>query len=430
MADNKPIMSQDNFKVAGASTSGAPADFSSDESALAYANAQLDSFVEAMRYSLEKQIVGVQLPPEDREINTHEALRHLLRNISLAHAGHVEADYANPTLTKMGGMNRIQFQLQSCDCNYHMALLHGDYRYRLKGYRGTAAVLQTTVFNGHSCDFVDGWKTISNANNLITPQYAPGKTIDVILSREKPDDLGDAVWLELPPGRAELHIRQYYADWDREEPADFMLINDGQVFPSALLDRESAETRFKRLPDLLKVHANYYRAGIQAHIDADPHEIDEFKVPGAFEGTNYYYGHFHCRADEAVVIEIVPPECNYWNVELTQLQWEPGDWWSRLLSYNYTQVTPDSDGKVRFVASWSDTGHPNWLDVSGRILHLIGFRFFQTRETPVKPKLKTVKLVELGQHIPGDTKRIAADERQGIMRKRLESVYRRRFSDF
>ena len=428
MSDSKSTMSQDNFSGAIAAASTAPADFSSDESALAYANAQLDTFVEAMRYSLEKHIVG--WPGEDREINTHEALRHTLRNISLAHAGHVEADYQNPTLTKMGGMNRIQFQLQSCDCNYHMALLHGDYRYRLKGYRGTAAVLQTTIFIGHSCDFVDGWKMISNANNLITPQYAPGNTIDVILSREKPDDLGDAVWLELPPGRCELHIRQYYADWDTEEPAEFMLINDAQTFPSALLDRETAETRFKRLPDFLRVHANFYRAGVQGHLDQASDEISEFKVPGAFEGTNYYFGHLRCRADEAVIIEVAPPPCNYWNVELSQLQWEPGDWWSRLLSYNMTQVHTDGDGKVRFVASWTDPGMPNWLDVSGRLLHVIGIRFFQSEATPPNPTLKTVKLADLARYLPEDTPSISTAERHAIMQRRLESVYRRRFSDF
>lgn len=428
MADDKPAMSQDNFKASGSAYGEIAADFSTDAGALAYANHLLDDLVDAMRVSLEKQVTGWPIDA-DRELNTHEALRHLLRNISLAHAGHVEADYDNPTLTKMGGMNRIQFQLQSPDCNYHTALLHGDHRYRLKGYRGTAAVLQTTVFNGHSCDFVDGWRMISNANNHITPQYAPGNEIDVVLSREKPADLGDAVWLELPPDRCELHIRQYYADWYSEEPASLMLINDDQHFPSANLTRASAEQRWKRLPDLIRVHANYYRAGVQAHLDADPNEIAEFKVPGAFEGTNYYYGHFRCREDEAVVIEIDRPDAAYWNVELTQMQWEPGDWWSRLVCYNMNQVVPDADGKVRWVASWNDPGLANWFDVSGRELHLIGFRFFRANSTPGNPRLKTVKLVELDSHVAGMAT-MGADERQALMRRRLESVYRRRFGDF
>ena len=59
MSDNKPTMSQDNFKVDGGPLSSVPADFSSDVSALAYANAQLDTFVDAMRFSLEKAIVGL-----------------------------------------------------------------------------------------------------------------------------------------------------------------------------------------------------------------------------------------------------------------------------------------------------------------------------------------------------------------------------------
>ena len=48
-----------------------------------------------MRYSLKKQIVG--WPDDDRELNTYEALRHLLRNISFGHAAHVDGDYGNPT---------------------------------------------------------------------------------------------------------------------------------------------------------------------------------------------------------------------------------------------------------------------------------------------------------------------------------------------
>lgn len=105
-----PAMSQDNFVQSTDTVQRAPADFSSDESALAYAEGELDKLVEAMRYSLRKQIVG--WPGDDRELNTYEALRHLLRNMSFGHAAHVEADYGSPTLTKMGGTNRIQVRLR------------------------------------------------------------------------------------------------------------------------------------------------------------------------------------------------------------------------------------------------------------------------------------------------------------------------------
>lgn len=428
MADAPTTMSQDNFIQPADTRPRAPADFSSDESALAYAYGELDKLVEAMRYSLKKQITG--WPDDDREINTYEALRHLLRNMSFGHAAHVEADYGNPTLTKMGGTNRIQFQLQSTDCNYHTAVLHGAYRYRLKGYRGTCAVFQLSTFNGHSCDFADGWKMIGNINNVDTPGLAAGKTIDVVLSHDKPAQLGDAIWLEIPAGRCELHIRQYYADWFTEEPASLMLTCENQAFPPPLLTRESSETRFRRLVDLLRVHADFQVAGVTAHLQSPADRIAGFVVPGAFAGTDYFSGHFRCRRDEVVIIEIDKPDCEYWNVELAQLQWEPGDYWARLVSYNLTQVHHEADGKVRFVAAWQDPGLPNWLDVSGRDLHLIGFRFFETRREHSEPRVKTLPLADLAAHVSSDMPRITPAERQAQMEQRLVSVYRRRFNDF
>jgi len=429
MSDDKTAMSQENFAATTAAGELAKADFSSDEGALAYAYGQLDTLVEAMRYSLKKQIVG--WPDDDRELNTYEALRHMLRNMSFAHAAHVEGDYGNPTLTKMGGMNRIQFQLQSTDCNYHSAILHGAHTYRLRGNRGSCAVFQMSSFNGHSCDFVDGWKMIGNANNFDTPQLAPGRDIDVVLSHNKPDDLGaDQVWLELPEGRCELHIRQYYADWFAEQPADLMLVCENQQFPAPLLTQETAEQRFKRLPDLLRVHADFCEAGVKSHLKSDPHKVGRFVVPGAFAGTDYFSGNFRVRPGEAVIIEIDKPDCEYWNVELAQLQWEPGDWWARLVNYNLAQVHYEADGKVRFIASWEDPGHPNWFDCSDRILHLIGFRFFESRSEQAEPRIHTIPFDQLDEHLSADMPRISREERQEQMEKRLVSVYRRGFSDF
>ena len=402
--DQKPTMAQENFASAGPPESFAPADFSSDEAALAYANGELDKLVAAMRYSLKKQIMG--WPGDDRELNTFEALRHLLRNISFGHAAHVEADYGNPTLTKMGGTNRIQFQLQSTDCNYHAAALHGDHVYRLSGYRGSCAVFQMSTYSSHSCDFAGGWKMVANMNNVGTPELAAGKHINVVLSRKKPKELGDALWLELPEGRCELHIRQYYADWDKEHPADLMLTCENQKFPPPLLTQQSSEERLKRLADLLRVHADFCEAGVKAHLASPDERIAKFVVPGAFAGTDYFSGQFRCREDDAVIIEIDKPDCEYWNVELAQLQWEPGDYWARLVNYNLAQVHFESNGSVRFIACWNDPGLPNWFDVSGRNLHLIGFRFFETRTAQAEPRVRTVKLADLSKHISPDMPRI------------------------
>jgi hypothetical protein len=280
MSTPSSSLSQENFASTVASGRSCPADFSTEQGALEYARGRLDELFAAMRLKLEKHIAG--WPGDDRELDTFEALRHLLRDISFGHAAYVEADYENPALTKMGATSRIQFQLPSPDCVYHCAILHGDYRYRLSGYRGSAAVFQQTVYRGHACNLL-GWRTHSRVNNFDEPRLAAGQHIDIVLSRTRPDELGAAVWLELPEGPCELHSRQYYGDWETEQPADLLLRLEGQRFPARLLDRASSETRFNRLLDLLRVHTDFYRAGVQAHLNADPHEIGELVIPTVSE---------------------------------------------------------------------------------------------------------------------------------------------------
>jgi hypothetical protein len=428
MSEQDSVMAQRNFAASTRSNQAGPADFTSEANALAYANTQVDRLIAAMRYKLEQHLSG--WPGDDRELNTYEAIRHLLRDMNFAHAAYVEADYENPAFAKMGATSRINFQLPSPDCMYHSVILHGDHLYRITGARGSAAIFQLTVYSGHACDMIS-WKTHSMINNVDQPEkLAAGGNVDIILSREQPADLGDALWLALPDGPCELHSRQYYGDWETEGAAELIIRVSHQRFPARLLDRETAECRFTRLIDLLRVHTDFYRAGVRAHLNASPHEIGELIVPGAFEGTNYYPGHFRCERDQAVIIEIEHSDSLYWNCALFNMQFENIDWWARHSSLNSHQVTIDPDGRIRLVASWIDPGVANWLDASGRTLHLIAFRFFRARRPPTNPKLTVVPLAEVRQHLPAGAPTMTREQRQALMERRLLSVYRRRMADF
>lgn len=427
MSDTKPAMAQANFRSALVASQDDGSAFESEEAALAWANAQVDRLAEAMRYSLERQIKG--LPADDRDLNAHEAVRHVVRNINMGHASYMEADWLNPELTRMSATARIQFQLPSVDCQYHTALLHGDHVYRLRGNRGTAMIFQVTTYRGNAAELVD-WKTWCVANNFDTDHLAPGREIDIVFSRTRPEGLGaDSYWMEIPEGVCELHLRQYYGDWETEEPADLVIVREERSFPAPVLTRDLADQRFGKLLNFLRVHADFCRAGVDAHIAADPNEVPELIVPGAFEGTQYFNGHFRCQPDEAVIIEAVDPDAPYWNLELVNQQWEPGDFWTRLSSYNGTQVEPWSDGKIRLVASWSDPGVPNWLDCSGRVLSLFSFRFFRAREEVQSPRLCVVPLSEVRNHIP-ECRSVSTLERHDLLERRNLSFYRRRFGDF
>jgi hypothetical protein len=421
-------MQQTNFAATSHTGELAPADFSSEQGALAYANTQLDKLFAAMRYKLEKHIID--WPSDDRELNTYEAIRHLLRDVNFGHSAYVEADYENPAFAKMGATTRINFQQPSADCMYHSVILHGDYRYRITGNRGSASVFQLGVYGGHACDLI-GWKEHSVVNNFDQPeQLAPDREVDIVLSRDKPADLAGALWMELPEGRSELHSRQYYGDWEMQNSANLLIRMESQSFPAKVLDRRTSETRFNRLVDLLRVHTDFYRAGVGMHLRHGPDQIDLVSFPGAFVGTSYFPGHFRCQPDQAVIIEAEDPGSRYWNVALYQMQFENLDWWSRASSYNCTQAHADADGKVRFVCSWKDPGVPNWLDVSGRVLSLIAFRFWRASRDPLGPKLKTVPLAAVRDHLPKDTPAVTPQERHSTLERRLVSVYRRRMADF
>ncbi len=427
MSDSQPGMAQANFKSALIRDEGAGMDVTSEATALAYANAQIDRLAEAMRYSLKSQLAG--LPADDRELNAYEAVRHLLRNISMGHASYMEADYLNPELTRMSATARIQFQLPSVDCVYHTALLHGDYSYRLQGNRGTAMIFQVTTYRGNAAELVN-WKTWCVANNFDQPALAPGSEIDIVFSRQKPAYLvPGSFWMEIPEGVCELHLRQYYGDWDTEEPADLRIIREHQTFPAPVLTRELADLRFNRLLNFLRVHSDFGRKGVQGHIDADPHEVPEMVVPGAFEGTQYFNGHFRCQPDQAAILEFDDAGAPYWNVELLNQQWEPGDFWTRLSSYNKTQVHTDPDGRIRLVASWKDPGVPNWLDCSGRVLSLMGFRFFRAPGTVGRPRIRVVPLATVRDQLP-PSPTVTPEQRYDLLKRRHLSVYRRRYSDF
>ena len=426
MTQPETVMDQANF--ARTASGEVPADFSSDAGALAYANAQLDRLVAAMRYKLERHILD--RPGDDRELDTHEALRHLLRDVNFGHAAYVEADYENPAFAKMGATSRINFQLPSPDCMYHSVVLHGACRYRITGARGSAAIVQLTTYAGHACDLV-GWKTHAMVNNLDYPdKLRPDSLVDIVVSHQQPADLGEALWLPIPEGPCELHSRQYYGDWEHENPADLMIRMESQQFPAKLLDRQTAEARFDRLVSLLTVHTDFCRAGVSAHLAADPHQPAELVIPGAFEGTNYFPGHFRCGPDEAVIMEFADPGAVYWNNALFQLQYENIDWWARMSSINSHQAVTDADGRVRIVASWRDPGTPNWLDASGRHLHLHAFRFVRASRTPEAPTLRTVPFAVLRDHLPAGTPAITPEARHEAMVRRLASVYRRRMADF
>jgi hypothetical protein len=381
----------------------------------------MEQLCEALKVSYRKH--ALDWPKDDVERNTYEALRQVLRVVSIGHSVYVEADHANPQLSKLESVSR-QFQLPSPDCVYHSAPLNGAYTYRIRGNRGSAALFQITTYRGHACN-LRNWKPISTTDSLSDPALGPNADVDITLSRTR----HDGPWLELPSGDCEVQVRQYYADWNKEEPARLMIERVGGTLPAEPTTSAEYEERFQRIVDMLLIHADYYRDGVNSHFKASADELPILDIPGALEGATYVNGYYRCKPDEAVIIELDEPDAPYWNFALYNLQWEAMEWHLRQTSTNRHQAHIDSDGRLRLVISHQDPGVLNWLDASGRTLGLICGRYFRAKSKPL-PRLKTVPFSALRSYLPDDTPSVTPAERHALLHRRLASVFRRLCSDY
>jgi hypothetical protein len=65
------------------------------------------------------------------------------------------------------------------------------------------------------------------------------------------------------------------------------------------------------------------------------------------------------------------------------------------VSLNRKQTTLERDGSFKMILAHEDPGHPNWLDVEGRVSGLVFWRFQLPKEKIVTPQAEIVPLASL-----------------------------------
>ncbi|MEM6583442.1 MAG: DUF1214 domain-containing protein, partial [Pseudomonadota bacterium] len=336
----------------------------------------------------------------------------------------LESNRAHPTLIKCMSILR-QYQLPAADAVYHIANLHGDYSYRLTGHRGSARCFQLTTWKG-SCANHEGYAMVAEHDNLTNPEMlGDNQEIDIVLSATP----HEGHWIALPEGDCEIWVRQYYCDWETEEPATQMKIERiGGSYPPPPLTRAELEANLQLTQDWLHFQSDYFLAKVREHLQTDPGTLAIVSHPTAWQSNQYLSGHYRCQQDEAVIIEFDAPQAYYWGMQLANLQWEAMEYYMRHSSLNNKQAHIDDDGKVRIVISHTDPGVVNWFDTSGRTLGLISARYFKCPEA-APPVLRNVLLKDLRQHLPDNTPVVTLQQRQGLIQSRLASVFRRLAAD-
>ena len=115
---------------------------------------------------------------------------------------------------------------------------------------------------------------------------------------------------------------------------------------------------------------------------------------GGDPNITYYHSHWEIAQDEALVIEVMPPECEHWNFQLN-------NYWMESLDYRYHQIHTnkhlallEDDDSVRLIVAHENPGLPNWLETAGHTSGTMCFRWVRAKEHP-QPRTRLVKLSSL-----------------------------------
>ncbi|RNL66791.1 DUF1214 domain-containing protein [Zhongshania marina] len=142
-------------------------------------------------------------------------------------------------------------------------------------------------------------------------------------------------------------------------------------------------------------------------------------------------GHLKLNENEAFVLTLKPGGSKYWVTVLYDYWLMSGNFWSRQSTLNNTQSVPNSDGSYTYVFALKDPGVHNWIDMLDTHEPLFMIRLNQlpgnTDHNFGEPDIKTqlVKLSNLKDYLPAETKWVSAEERKQQLDERIELFHSR-----
>lgn len=210
------------------------------------------------------------IPGDDGEHALIEGFRQAMRLANAGHLLHLESDPAYPLLIKMQSLQR-QMMLPSADAVYHFSRLHSDFSYRLRGSRGSAHLFQISVYAGCSAHYPD-FTIAYDRDNFDGPLFAADQALDLRLGAKPRPELGEK-WIPLPEGDSEIHIRQYYYNWNTERPARLLIEREDHCYPPPSMNTEDMYDRFERVNSWLCNQSSLARQYVQSFLASDTTEI-------------------------------------------------------------------------------------------------------------------------------------------------------------
>jgi len=315
--------------------------------------------------------------------------------------------------------------LDNPDTLYLYAPLRGDAVYRVWGNRGGANHIDLQVNWGHYANGVIAeWGTIASMDGFELEAAADGSFELWIGGAKRGDN-----WLPSAEGAEFLLVRQYFADWEGERPADLWVEREGALYPMPPPRTDHVAERLEKLSRWLDKGGALWEKMSRGFLSMEPNSLvihmpEDAGERSGMRGQAYGMGHFQCDPGEAVIVEFEVPRCHHWGVALANGYWEAVEYATHQSSLNGHQARRDGDGRFRGVICHEDPGVPNWLDPAGNVDGTLTARFLYAERAP-NVRFTRLPLSGLREALPGDTPDVGSDERAASLARRRHAVVAR-----
>lgn len=324
-----------------------------------------------------------------------EGLRYLSRLVRAGLEAYVEHnDPSFPSLNRMVH-ETVKLGADNPDNHYLNAQISGKYEYRITGKRNTIHYVGFFTQNGN-------YGTTGGLSPCGVLEHFDLKTdqdgnFEIILSKEQKGEN----WLKIEDDTSLLMVRQTYLDRDKESPIDARIeVIDGKNVPDPITPEQIDEGL--RTAALFVAGAPFlfskWAKGFQKHTNKLPIFDPEISnAAGGDANIIYHHSHWKLSEDEALVIEVMPPECDTWNFQLNNYWMESLDYRYFPICINKHSAKKEKDGSLKIVVSHNLTDNPNWLYTCGHSEGTMCWRWYRLADgvDPVEPACKVMKVSEL-----------------------------------
>jgi hypothetical protein len=189
----------------------------------------------------------------------------------------------------------------------------------------------------------------------------------------------------MAPETDNLLVRQTFHDRRREVPAE-LTIECLNADGDNILDPERFAEQLATVPRFVEGTAELFinwMAMFREHVnELPPNDQKMCLQAGGDPSIHYHNSAWQLAPEEALVIELTPPECRTWNFQLSNAWMESLDYRHHRIHTNKQLAHYNADGSVRIVVAHADPGQPNWLSTAGQEHGAMLFRYVEATTFP------------------------------------------------